>query len=187
LKDSTGTSAKRELDELKKMDTAIKKLEKMIKDSRAALKEKTTELALKLELKRLGGKAFTDENRELIRRADKQIAELDAENKTDKKRITALQKDKAVLEARIAKTDTLVADIGGRMTDEEAKHLILKKLYDVADRELERYLNAEKRDLIKGVENLWNKYAVSSRELEQQRENTLGQLNVFLEGLGYLG
>jgi type I restriction enzyme M protein len=187
LKDSSGTSAKRELDELKRMDTAIKKLEKKIKDTRAALKEKTTELALKLELKRLGSKAFTDENLELIRRADKQIAELDAEHKTDKKKITALQKDKAVLEARIAKTDTLVADIGGRLTDEEARHLILKKLYDIADRELERYLNAEKRALIQGVENLWNKYAVSSRELEQQREKTFGQLNVFLEGLGYLG
>lgn len=187
LKDSSGNSAKRELDELKKMDTAIKKLEKKIKDTRAALKEKTTELALKLELKRLGGKVFTDENRELIRRADKQIAELDAENKTDKKKITALQKDKAVLKARIAKTDTLFADINGRLTDEEAKHLILKKLYDIAARELERYLNAEKRALIQGVENFWNKYAVSSRDLEHQREKTLGQLNVFLEGLAYLG
>jgi type I restriction enzyme M protein len=187
FKDSSGTSAKRELDELKKMDTAIKKLEKKIKDTRAALKEKTTELELKLELKRLGGKAFTDENQELIRRADKQIAELDAENKTDKKKITALQKDKVVLEARIAKTDTLVADIGGRLTDEEARGLILKKLYDIAARELGRYLNAEKWALIQGVENLWNKYAVSSCELERQREKTLGQLNVFLEGLGYLG
>jgi type I restriction enzyme M protein len=187
LKDSSGTSARRELDELKKIDTAIKKLEKKIKDTRAAMKEKTTELALKLELKRLGGKAFTDENRELIRRADKQIAELDAANKTDKKKITALQKDKAVLEARIAKTDILLADIGGRLTDEEARHLILKKLYDIAVRELERYLNAEKRSLIQAVENLWNKYAVSSRDLEHQREKTLGQLNVFLEGLRYLG
>jgi type I restriction enzyme M protein len=168
------------------MDTAIKKMEKKIKDTRAALKEKTTELALKLELKRLGGKAFTDENWELIRRADKQIAELDAENKTDKKKITALQKDKAVLEARIAKTDSLLADIGGRLTEEEAKHLILKKLYDIAARELDRYLNAEKRALIQGIENFWNKYAVSSRDLEHQREKTLGELNGFLKGLGYL-
>ena len=62
----------------------------------------------------------------------------------------------------------------------------MKKLYDIAGRELERYLNAEKRALIQGVENLWNKYAISSRELERKREETLEQLNGFLEGLGYL-
>lgn len=187
LKDTPGASARRELDELKKLDAAIKKIEKKSKDARASLKEKITELEMKLELKRLGAEVFTDENRELIRQVDKQLAELDADNKTDKKKITALQKDKAALKARIARTDALLAEIGGQMTDEEAKRLILKKLYDIASRELERYLSAEKRALIQSVENLWNKYAMSSRELEQKREETLEELNGFLEGLGYLG
>ncbi len=47
--------------------------------------------------------------------------------------------------------------------------MILKKLCDIASAELERCLNTEKRALIQGVENLWNKYAVSSRKLEEQR------------------
>jgi type I restriction enzyme M protein len=139
------------------------------------------------KLKRLGGEGFTSENLELIRQVDKRIAELDKANNADQKKSTALQKDKAALQARIARTDSLLVEIGGQLTDEEAKRLILKKLYDIAGRELERYLNAEKRALIQGVENLWNKYAVSSRKLEQQREETLGQLNGFLEKLGYLG
>lgn len=187
LKDSEGKSAKRELDELKKLDAAIKKIENKNKDAKTALKEKTTELELKLELKRLGDEGFTDENRELIRQVDKQIAELDAGNKTDKKKITALQKDKAALKARIARTDALLGEIGGQLTVEEAKRLILSKLYDIASRELERYLNTEKRALIQGIENLWNKYAISSRELEQQRGKTLEELNGFLKKLGYLG
>jgi len=186
LKDTPGASAKREVDELKKLDAAIKKIEKKIKDAKAALKEKTTGLELKLEIKRLGAEGFTDENRELIRQVDKQMAELDAGNKTDKKKITALQKDRAALQARIARTDALLAEIGGQLTVEEAKRLILKKLYDIAGRELDRYLSAEKRALIQGVENLWNKYAISSQKLEQQRETTLGELNGFLTGLGYL-
>jgi len=186
LKDTPGASAKRELDELKKLDAAIKKIEKKIKDAKAALKEKATELELKLELKRLGAEGFTDENRELIRQVDKQIAELDAGKKTDKKKITTLQKDKAALQARIARTDALLTEIGGQLTIEDAKRLILKKLYDISSRELERYLSAEKRALIQGVENLWNKYATSSQKLEQQRETTLGELNGFLTGLGYL-
>jgi hypothetical protein len=48
------------------------------------------------------------------------------------------------------------------------------------------YLNAEKRRLIAMVENLWDKYAVSSRELESQRAETLKNLEGFLQSLGYL-
>jgi len=87
----------------------------------------------------------------------------------------------------LTKTDNLMARIGGRLTEDEAKRLILKKLYDIAHNELKRYLNAEKRALIAVVENLWNKYAVSSRKLEQARSETLEVLDRFLEGLGYLG
>ena len=36
--------------------------------------------------------------------------------------------------------------------------------------ELDRYLNAEKRDLVQAVENLWDKYAVSSRQLESEQD-----------------
>ena len=37
------------------------------------------------------------------------------------------------------------------------------------------------------VEKLWDKYAVSSRELESERTQTLQTLDGFLKGLGYLG
>jgi type I restriction-modification system DNA methylase subunit len=187
LKESKGASAKHELNELKKLDANIKTIEEKIKDAKSELKEKTTELELKIELKRLGGEGFTAESRELIRQVDKQIAELDPAETTDNKKITALRKDKAALEARITRTDALLAEIGGQLTDEDAKRLVLKKLYDIADEELKRYLNAEKRTLIQSVENLWNKYAASSRELEKQREQTLNELNSFLKELGYLG
>jgi len=39
---------------------------------------------------------------------------------------------------------------------------------------------------VAAVENLWDKYAVSSRELEESRSGTLKTLDSFLEGLGYL-
>ena len=57
---------------------------------------------------------------------------LDPDNKDDKKKIAALNKDKAALEARLAKTDALLTAIGGQLTEEEARRLILKKLYDLA-------------------------------------------------------
>jgi type I restriction enzyme M protein len=64
--------------------------------------------------------------------------------------------------------------------------LILKKLYDLANLELNRYFDAEKRRLIRAVENLWDKYAVPSRTIESERVNILETLDGFLNGLGYL-
>ena len=60
-------------------------------------------------------------------------------------------------------------------------------MYDVVHAELERYLGAEKRGLVLGVENLWEKYAVSSRELEAERDATLKTLDGYLQDLGYFG
>jgi type I restriction enzyme M protein len=117
---------------------------------------------------------------------DAKLANLDSNNKVDKKKITALNKDKAVLEARLAKTDGILTAIGGQLTEEESRQLILKKLYDLGHHELNRYLNAEKRGLVQVVEKLWDKYAVSSRELESERTETLKTLDGFLKGLGYL-
>ena len=57
----------------------------------------------------------------MIRQVDAQLANLDTANKDDKKKITALKKDKAVLEARLAKTDGILAAIGGQLTEEEAR------------------------------------------------------------------
>ena len=187
LKGSTGDSARTELANLQVQDRAIKTIEKRIKDSKATLKTKTDELELKLQLKRLGGDDFKAESQKLIRQVDAQLANLDPGNKSDKKKITALYKDKAVLEARLARTDGILAAIGDQLSEEESRRLILKKLYDIAHQELNRYLNSEKRGLVQVVENLWDKYAVSSSELESERSETLKEMDGFLKGLGYLG
>lgn len=186
LKDSTGESAKRELDLLKAQDAAIKKIEKQIRDSKSSLKKKKDELEDKLQLKRLGGEGFKNENLELIQQNKDQILLLDPNNKTDKTKINALNRDTAAREERIANTEAVLEAIGGQLTDDEAKHLILKKLYDIVSTELERYLNVEIRHLIFGVENLWNKYSSSNQKMEEARDKTLGQLNIFLRSLRYL-
>jgi type I restriction enzyme M protein len=186
LKDSKGESAKKELKTLQAQEKTITLLEKRIKDSKVELKVLTDELDLKLQLKRVGDADYKAESQQLLTQVTAQIAELDPEKKEDKKKLNALQKDHAALEARLAKTDALFSQIGGKLTDEEAKTLILKKLHDLATHELNRYLNAAKRQLIQSVETLWDKYAVSSRALETERTETLKALDGFLTGLGYL-
>ncbi|ABI69549.1 type I restriction-modification system subunit M [Syntrophomonas wolfei] len=186
LKGSEGESARKEHGQLKSQEKAINDIEKRIKYSKALLKRKTDELEFKIQLKRLGGDGFKLESWELIQQVDKQLADLDPSKKADKKKIIALNKDRNALEARIAKTDSILSTIGGMLTEEEAQELILKKLYDLAQNELNRYLNSEKRALIQVVENLWDKYAVSSKALEKQRAATIETLEGFLKGLGYL-
>ena len=186
LESSTSTTATRERVALQAQHKGITEIEKRIKETKATQRTLTLELEHKIKLKRQGGDEFKATNQQLLDSVHARIALLDPANKEDKKIITKLEKDKAALEARIAATDTLLAAIGGQLTEEEARTLILKKLYDLANSELNRYLNAEKRRLVQAVENLWDKYAVSSRTLESSRAETLNTLNDSLAGLGYL-
>ena len=186
LKDSAGASARKELKNLTDQDKAIKAIEKRIKDAKAEHKQKQAELEFKLELKRLGADDFKTETQELIAQADARLVELDPKKKVDKKTITALNKDKEALSARLARTDAVFKAIGGKISEADARRLILKKIYDIARSELDRYLNAEKRVLVRAVENLWEKYAISADKLESDRAATLGTIGGFLTGLGYL-
>lgn len=186
LKNVSGISAARELAKYKAEYEAIAKLEKQIKDLKADVKEKQTELDIKLRLKRVGGEEFQAETEGLIQQVIAEMAGLKPNDKDDKRKIAGLTKDKEALEKRLTRIDGLLVAIGGLLTMEEAKGLILQKLYDWVREQLTRYLNGAKRSLIALVEKLWDKYAVSSQELEAEREETLAELNQFLSKLGYL-
>ena len=187
LVNASSASAIKELEIYKKLSADIIVNETLIKTQKATLKLKQNELTLKLTLKRIGGADAKDETHELIAQTTAAMAVLDESAKEYKKKFNALTKDKAALEQRLIRIDSLLTAIGGQITEEDAKRLILKKLHDIANTELLRYLNSEKRNLISAVENLWDKYAVSDQMLEIEREKTLEALNGFLSGLGYLG
>lgn len=186
LRVSYGASAEKERRTYEEQLQAIKNVEADIKKIKKAIKGKQAELELKLSLKRHGADEEKETIRQLTAQADAALAKLDPANKEEKKKITALNKDKKTLAERLEKTDALMAEIGQRITEAECKELILKKLYDLIARELQRYLNAEKRQLIALFENWWDKYAVSARQLEEERGETLKELNTFLDELGYL-
>ena len=186
LAEADSASAIKERENYKKLNDDITTLENSIRTQKAALKLKQDELTLKLKLKRIGGDEAKAETQELINQNATAMVGLDSDKKEDKKKINALTKDKAALELRLARIDSLLMAIGGQITEADSKRLILKKLHDIANKELLRYLNAEKRYLITVVENLWDKYAVSSQVLEQQREQTLTAFSQFMTQLKYL-
>ncbi|MCO6426963.1 hypothetical protein [Nitrosomonas communis] len=187
LADANTDSAIKERKQYEELYDGITAIEKRIKVHKAVFKTKQDELELKLWLKRIGGMDAKAETNKLIVQANTAMKALNPAVKEDKKKLTALEKDKAALQMRLARIDDLLAAIGGQISEQDAKRLILKKLHDLANKELLRYLNAEKRALLALVENLWDKYAVSNQLLEAEREKSLNSLNGFLAKLGYLG
>ncbi len=185
LKQSQGDSAARERQYYQQEYNVITDIENRIKLLKNTLKEQQSQLELKLRLKRVGDEEFKAETVELLEQVQNQLMGLNASKKEEKAKINALNKDKKALEIKLSYPEGLLTEIGGQLRDEEAKKLILKKLYDWVSEQLNRYLNGEKRGLVAKVENLWDKYAVSSQEMEAQREQTLGELNEFLVKLGY--
>lgn len=186
LKQSQGDSAARERQYYQQEYNVITDIENRIKLLKNTLKEQQGQLELKLRLKRVGDEEFKAETIELLEQVQNQLMGLNASKKEEKAKINALNKDKKALEIKLSYPEGLLTEIGGQLRDEEAKKLILKKLYDWVSEQLTRYLNGEKRGLVAKVENLWDKYAVSSQEMEAQREQTLGELNEFLSKLRYL-
>ena len=75
--------------------------------------------------------------------------------------------------------------IGGMIESEECKLLILRKHFNLINNELNRYLNNEKRTLIAIFENLWDKYKVSSKELEEQKTIAKKEIDGYMNKLGY--
>lgn len=187
LADARSDSARKERKQYEDLRDAISAIEKRTKDLKDRFKIKQGELEQKLQLKRIGGEEVKAETRTIIAHAKSVMQALNPAVKDQKKKLTALQKDLDVLEKRLARIDDLLTAIGGQLGEQDAKRLILKKLHDNANKELLRYLNTEKRALLAKVENLWDKYAVSSQSLEKERERTLTTLQVYLADLGYIG
>ncbi|MBE8540163.1 type I restriction-modification system subunit M [Geoglobus acetivorans] len=73
------------------------------------------------------------------------------------------------------------------LSEEDAKELILEKFHDVIVKQLEKYLNAEKKELIRIFEKLWDKYSVPVTQLRTERDEEVRKLDEFLARLGYYG
>jgi type I restriction enzyme M protein len=168
---------------------AIKQAEKKLRDFRGVLKEKQFELEIKILLKKFGPEDETAESRRLLAQSEGELAELETiatPDKEQKRKANALKRDIRTLQERVAAIERLTDQVGGVITEAEAKELILQKHHDLVVEQLDRYLTIERQILVQLFENYWEKYAVSGMILEQQREEALEQLNTHLHQLTYV-
>lgn len=193
-KNSEISTVVEEITKMVKLLKEISLLESEIKDSNKRIKKLEYELDKKIEYKMYGVEDEKIESNELLEYNKKLIQKMESdgipENKKEKtaynKKLKALKNDNKLIENRLKNLDSLLANIGGIIKEEECRVLILQKHNNLIKIELSKYINSEKRKLLFGLEKLWDKYAVSSIYIENKRSQELAELNSFLIKLNYL-
>lgn len=192
LKTQQGTE--KELKELTETLEGIKTIEKEIKEAKDKVKELQADLERKIEYKMYGVDDAKEEIQNLLAHTKKRIEELEAHGEPEAKKektaytktLKALKADSLKMDEKLKGLDAFLKSIGGIITPEECKTLILQKHNSLVQLELLKYLNTEKRSLIAGFEKLWDKYKVTSQQWENKRKVSLDKLNKFLTELKYL-
>jgi len=190
----TQEGAEKELKELTDTLEEIKGIEKEIKEGKNKVKELQSDLERKIEYKMYGIDDAKEEIDNLLAHTKKRIGVLEAQGEPEAKKektaytktMKGLKADSLKMEENLKGLDAFLESIGGIITPDECKTLILQKHNSLVQQELLKYLNAEKRSLIAGVDKLWDKYKVTSQELENKRIDSLSKLNKFLIDLNYL-
>ncbi len=92
---------------------------------------------------------------------------------------------KATIKGIETQRDALVQSAREQITNEQARVIIIKRLKGLLINTYQGYVNAYQRTCISAIENLWNKYAVTAKTIEYQRDQATTQLKEFLAELGY--
>lgn len=111
------------------------------------------------------------------RLSEAEVGELKRELAAAKKNLKALHKTSAerLEEAREA------------LGPDKVGELVLGILKADLGKELDRYVAAHRQKVIAAVENWWDKYRVTLRDIEGERNAAKARLDEFLKGLGYGG
>ncbi|EAN8916299.1 restriction endonuclease subunit S [Salmonella enterica] len=113
------------------------------------------------------------------------VSQIEAQLKRHKALEDEAKELKKVIKAIESKRDELVLSAREKISQDEARVVIVARLKQLLLNTYSRYLRAEQRACITAIENLWGKYAVTAKEIEVEREQASKQLQNFLAELGY--
>ncbi|MEE9424921.1 MAG: N-6 DNA methylase [Methylococcales bacterium] len=92
---------------------------------------------------------------------------------------------KATIKGIESKRDELVESARAKISNDEARAVIIERLRLILLQTYQTYLRADQRACIKAIENLWNKYAVTAKTIEAERDAASEKLQAFMVELGY--
>ena len=101
------------------------------------------------------------------------------------KSLDELKTLKALIREVEKQKETLIASARAKITEAEAKKLILARFKRLLTEQFDGYLWQYQRAFIAAVENLWAKYAVTTKQILAERDRETSQLDAFLTELGY--
>jgi type I restriction enzyme M protein len=114
----------------------------------------------------------------------------DEENAIDEAQLKAWKKELATVKKQLkAKHDSFKQHIGTAvegLTPEVAADLLLTILHDDMRAIVERYIAAQRKDIVAAFENWWDKYRVTLTEIEGRRDAAAQALQGFLKELRYV-
>jgi len=93
---------------------------------------------------------------------------------------------KAELRTAEKKKDELVEQARVQISREEARDEILKRFHRIVQDTYRHYLEADRRAVTAAIETLHDKYAVTLRDIEDQRASAASVLGRYLKALGYV-
>lgn len=94
---------------------------------------------------------------------------------------------KAGIKATESKKDSLVEASREKITEAEAKALILERWLQLLQSRYKNYVKAFVNEYIATVQNLHTKYSVTLKDILHERDYKAEQLNAYLKELGYEG
>jgi type I restriction enzyme M protein len=101
----------------------------------------------------------------------------------------AVEQEAKEVKARIKATENrkieLVEAARANISKEVAKKEILARLHRLLLDAYRGYLQTDQRACVAAIENLWEKYAITARQIESTRDLAAAKLNEFLVELGY--
>jgi len=121
-----------------------------------------------------------------------EAAEDDADDKNpvDEAQLKAWKKELTAVKKQLrAKNDSFKQHIDeavGGLTPEAAAELLLTILHNDMQAIVERYMTAQRKQIVAAFENWWDKYRVTLTEIEGKRDEAAKALQGFLKGLGYV-
>ena len=98
------------------------------------------------------------------------------------KQITAQKKNIKAIEGQ---QQELIERLRTTLPEAEAKEFILTQLKERLEAGMERYLTQSRQELVAVYENWWDKYKVTTREIEADRDVAKERLDTYLRELGY--
>ena len=113
----------------------------------------------------------------------------DEESAVDEAQLKAWKKELATVKKQLkAKQESFTQHINaavGGLSPQEAAELLLTILHNDMRAIVERYIGAQRKQLVAAFENWWDKYRVTLTEIEGARDKAAKALQGFLKGLRY--